>query len=228
MSSSNDLGEWYRRIPAITRVWFTCSIIFPLAVALNIVYMHQLLLIINPIIKHFEIWRLLTSVFVYFLGLKYLVKLYFLYQYSSRLETDTFSDRPADYIFCLTFLWICNIIVGLTFSMPILMISMIMSVVYIWCQLNQQIIVSFWFGMKFKAMYLPWALLIFNWIVNKSFKEDFFGIIIGHLYYFLIFKYPRDFGGARLIRTPTFLYVYLINNKKEICELYFYISLFSE
>ena len=33
------------------------------------------------------------------------------------------------------------------------------------------------------------------------------GIVIGHLYFFLVFKYPQDFGGAEILRTPSFLYV---------------------
>ena len=31
------------------------------------------------------------------------------------------------------------------------------------------------------------------------------GILIGHLYYFLMFKYPQDFGGPSLLSTPEFL-----------------------
>ncbi|CAF3884430.1 unnamed protein product [Adineta steineri] len=214
MSGSNDLGQWYKSIPPITRVWFTASIVVPLAVALQIVDSGQLLLYIYPIIKHFEIWRLLTAVLVHRLGLKYLVKLYFLYEYSSRLETSTFNDRPADYVFCLTFLWLCNIIVGFILPMPGLMVSMVMCVVYIWCQLNKEVIMSFWFGTQFKAMYMPWVILLFNWIVNGSFQEDFCGIVIGHLYYFLVFKYPRDFDGVRLLQTPKFLYRYFPNKRR--------------
>ena len=30
--------------------------------------------------------------------------------------------------------------------------------------------------------------------------------MVGHLYFFLMFKYPQDFGGASLLSTPQFLY----------------------
>jgi derlin-1 len=33
------------------------------------------------------------------------------------------------------------------------------------------------------------------------------GIVVGHLYFFLVFKYPQDFGGANFLKTPSFLYV---------------------
>ena len=32
------------------------------------------------------------------------------------------------------------------------------------------------------------------------------GILIGHMYFFLMFKYPQDFGGPSLLSTPDFLY----------------------
>ena len=51
------------------------------------------------------------------MGFNYLISLFFIYQYSSRLETSTFSGKPADYVFCLFFLWICNIIGGSILSL---------------------------------------------------------------------------------------------------------------
>jgi derlin-1 len=55
MSGSNDLGQWYNSIPRITRVWFTGSIIIPVAAALKVVYPGQLLLVANLIIKDFQV-----------------------------------------------------------------------------------------------------------------------------------------------------------------------------
>jgi len=55
MSISNDLGQWYRSIPKVTRVWFTSSIVVSLAARLGLVRPQNLLLFINPIIKHFQV-----------------------------------------------------------------------------------------------------------------------------------------------------------------------------
>lgn len=41
-----------------------------------------------------------------------------------------------------------------------LMDPMIMSILYIWCQLNKDTIVSFWFGMRFKVFALFFHLFI--------------------------------------------------------------------
>lgn len=79
--------------------------------------------------------------------------------------TEHFVRKPADYLFMLLFNWICCVIVALIGDVLVLMDPMVMSVLYVWCQLNKDVIVSFWFGTRFKAMYLPWVLLGFNMII---------------------------------------------------------------
>ncbi|KAF1426291.1 Derlin-1, partial [Spheniscus mendiculus] len=76
------------------------------------------------------------------------------------LFTGAFDGRPADYMFMLLFNWICIVL---------LMIPLIMSVLYVWAQLNRDMIVSFWFGTRFKACYLPWVILGFNYIIGGSY-----------------------------------------------------------
>lgn len=45
----------------------------------------------------------------------------------------------------------------LHFPFQLLMIPMIMSVLYVWAQLNRDMIVSFWFGTRFKVRCIGWA-----------------------------------------------------------------------
>lgn len=85
---------------------------------------------------------------------------------------------------------------------------MVLSVLYVWCQLNREMIVSFWFGSRFKAMYLPWVLFGFNVILSNGGLLSLFGILIGHLYFFLKFTYPQELGGANLLETPRFIKSY--------------------
>lgn len=80
-----------------------------------------------------------------------------------------------------------------------------MTVLYIWCQLNKEVIVNFWFGTSFKAMFLPWVLFAFNFIINGRGMLDIIGIIIGHLFFFLSYQYPIEFNGASFLKTPSFL-----------------------
>lgn len=215
--ASNDIGDWYRGIPRITKYWFTGSVVVPIAARFGLLNAHWLILVFELVVYRFQIWRPLTAVLFYPIsgprGFHYLINLYFLYSYSIRLETGIFDGRPADYVFMLFFNWLCLVIIGFVADLMLLMDPMILSVLYVWCQLNKDMVVQFWFGTRFKAMYLPWVLLAFNMIVGGGGVQELLGIIVGHLYFFLMFKYPQDFGGVRLLHTPQFLYKYFPNRR---------------
>ena len=83
-----------------------------------------------------------------------------------RLETGIFAGRPADYAFMLGFVWLCSCIIAVLMSIPYLMDPLVLSVLYVWCQLNKDQIVNFWFGTQFKAMYLPWVLFAFKLVIS--------------------------------------------------------------
>ncbi|VDL60068.1 unnamed protein product [Hymenolepis diminuta] len=93
---------------------------------------------------------------------------------------------------------------------------MVLSVVYVWCQLNKDVFVTFWFGTRFRAVYFPWVLVVFNLILRGGFQcidfaTDFSatmeltGIFVGHVYYFFAHQYPLEYGGAQFLKTPGFL-----------------------
>ncbi len=142
------------------------------------------------LLTFFQFWRPLTALFYYPLrasnGFQFLINLYFLYNYSLNLETGEFQGRPADYIFMLTFNWLSAVVIGLLMNVMFLMDPMVLSVLYVWCQLNKDVIVTFWyikkglfsnlfqlliflfdfrFGTKFKAWYLPWVLFGFKMVI---------------------------------------------------------------
>ena len=45
---------------------------------------------------------------------------------------------------------------------------LVMAILYTWCYVNKDTIVSFYFGTSFPAMYLPWALLGFNILLGGT------------------------------------------------------------
>ena len=49
-------------------------------------------------------------------------------------------------------------------------------------------------------------MIIFHFIVENGGMMELCGILVGHMYFFLMFKYPQDFGGPSLLSTPDFLY----------------------
>ncbi|KAK3086143.1 hypothetical protein FSP39_014209 [Pinctada imbricata] len=204
--ASNDIGDWYRGIPMMTKYWFTGSVVVPIVARFGLLNPAWLFLHWESFIYKFQFWRPLTALLYYPIsgprGFHFLLNLYFLYSYSSRLETGIFLGKPAEMLFMLMFNWI---------SLTLLMDPMVLSVLYVWCQLNKDMVVSFWFGTRFKAMYLPWVLFAFNLIIGQGGLMELVGIIVGHLYFFLMFKYPQDFGGARLLSVPSILYKYFPN-----------------
>lgn len=53
-------------------------------------------------------------------------------------------------------------ILSLLLDIWLLMLPLIMSVVYVWCQLNKDTVIPFWFGIQFKVneCYVTWAGLV--------------------------------------------------------------------
>lgn len=41
--------------------------------------------------------------------------------------------------------------------------------------------------------------------------QELVGIIVGHTYFFLMYKYPQEMGGPQLIQTPQILLVFLLD-----------------
>lgn len=214
---SNDIGDWYRGIPQFTRYWFTGVVGLSLLGRFGIFSPMTLILEYYAVVYHFQIWRPFTSAVYYPItpqtGFHFLILLYFLYSYSSRLETGVFDGRPADYLFMLLFNWFVLVLVGLAANIMLLLDPMIMGALYVWCQINRDQIVQFWFGTQFKAAYLPWILLAFNLITRGSYLPDLVGILVGHLYFFLMFKYPQDFGGRQFLSTPSIFYKWFPNRR---------------
>jgi len=54
-------------------------------------------------------------------------------------------------------------------------------------------------------MYLPWVLFAFNVMLSNGGMMSLFGILIGHLYFFLKFTYPQELGGTSFLETPSFI-----------------------
>ena len=144
------MQDWFKSLPLFTRYWFGLTIAFTLLGRFGILSAGWLVLVWEYFIHSFHLWRPVTALFFYPLtpqtGFHFLINLYFLYNYSIRLETGVFEGRPADYAFMLLFNWVCCVIVALAMNIPFLMDPMVLSVLYVWCQLNKDQIVSFWFG----------------------------------------------------------------------------------
>lgn len=181
---------------------------------------------------NFEIWRFFTN-FIFFgdFSFPFLIQLYLLVTYSSRLEKNPFPSgggthegTTADYVWMMVLggltMSLCNILFAtldppvatmtgeLLYSRwPAMAPSMVFMILYLWSKRNPLAIAGF-FGFKFQAFYLPWVFLVFHVLVGASIEKDLLGIAAGHLYYFLLEELPyteTPMRGKHLITTPQWL-----------------------
>jgi len=204
-----DVGDWFKSLPMFTRYWFGGTVAVSLLGRFGLLPPQLLVLVYELFVNKFQIWRPITALFFYPIspqtGFHFLINLYFLVNYSKLLETGVYASAPADYATMLLMNWGLSVVSALFMNMSVLMDPMVLSVLYIWCQLNKDVIVSFWFGTQFKAMYLPWVLFGFNMIISGGGVAELMGILVGHMYFFMKYQYPLQYGGQPLISTPAFL-----------------------
>ncbi|KAI9342768.1 derlin-1-like protein [Zopfochytrium polystomum] len=205
----DELTDWFSSIPPVTRALFTTSLGISIAAGVGIISPSYLYLAWPLVYRKFEIWRLITSFFWMPVGFPYLTTLYFLYNYSWQLETTLFSNRRSDYVFYLIFTFIAILPPAIILKRFILLETLVVALLYVWAMANKHTEVSFFFGLRFKAMYLPWVWLVFDFLSGSTDPTGkLIGIAVGHLYYFLDKIYPEQNGGRKLLVTPQFLVNY--------------------
>lgn len=72
-----------------------------------------------------------------------------------------------------------------------------MVITYVWSRYFSAQTVSFLFGIRFKARYLPLALLAMDAIMGGNVVGGIMGIVIGHLYWFLKEEWPSGYWWTR-------------------------------
>ena len=134
-----------------------------------------------------------------------LMHLYMLYVNSRSLEEGHFVNRRADYVFFVLLTMLLLDVITVYMELPIMTDAFGMAVTYLYSMSRAEDMVTFMFGMTFKAMYLPWVLLVFNMAMGGSPLMLLIGIAVGHMYYFLDVVYPSQNGGRKVLVTPTII-----------------------
>lgn len=57
---------------------------------------------------------------------------------------------------------------------------------------------------RFQALYFPWVLVAFDFLMGGFPLPEILGIFVGHIYFFLEYIYPTT-GGIRILKTPQIL-----------------------
>ncbi|KAI9592167.1 Der1-like family-domain-containing protein [Syncephalis fuscata] len=187
------------------RTWFLASLAVPVIARFGIVQPYWLVFIWSPIVKQFQLWRLVTPFFYNKLGFNLLMNLYFIHQHSMELETVTFAGRPADYAFFLIFCGITSLTGAVLLDLVVLSDALVLAIIHYWSLRNSERVVSFMFGMRFKAKYLAAVLMGFELLTSGGLPiTSLVGAASAQAYHYLMDILPAR-GGRRWLTTPALL-----------------------
>jgi Derlin-2/3 len=215
-----DLLAFYWDLPPVTRAYLTGATALTVACSMDIVSPFQLYFNARQVARG-ELWRLVTN-FLFFgpLGVDFLFHMFFVIRYCRSLEEGSFSQRSADFAWCLLFgmaallalsPWfnmmffasrcvITSIDCGsscwtassfiLSCSLAFSFCSLTFMLVYLWAKRNPQLQISLLGLLAFNAPYLPWVLLAFSGLLGHDILSDALGITVGHFYYYFEDVWP--------------------------------------
>jgi hypothetical protein len=83
-------------------------------------------------------------------------------RYGQALEQTTFFGRTADFVFMILFGAALLLPISFFLNLPVLGMSLIMMIIYVWSRKNPNVTMSFMFGLRFQSFYFPWVLVGFN------------------------------------------------------------------
>jgi len=204
--------EWFKSLPLVTRYWFGATMIVTLSANFGVIEPKQIMYYWPYIKDKFEVWRLLTP-FCYVGPFEFntLISAYMLVQFSKQYETGGpfntgAGGGTADYAFCLIFGMITILITYAISPLPLSPIfcrNLIYYVLYVWSKRHPTSQANIW-GFPVAAIYLPFAYLALTVFMGSSWMDMLHGLVIGHVYYFLVDVVPMVYG-KEIITTPKFL-----------------------
>lgn len=157
--------------------------------------------------NRFQIWRPITAgLFRGGLSFGFLFDIVFFYRFCKRLEEDAYQGKRAQFVWTVAIMWVVLTVAAIFLKFYIFGECISMAIIYLWSQLFKDEIVSFFFGVRVKAMYFPWAMLAFGVLTGRPSFEKLVGIVVGHVIFFLEYVYPEASGVTIIPRPPQFLH----------------------
>eukprot|EP01086_Lenisia_limosa_P003944 TRINITY_DN1876_c0_g1_i1.p1 TRINITY_DN1876_c0_g1~~TRINITY_DN1876_c0_g1_i1.p1 ORF type:complete len:298 (+),score=19.90 TRINITY_DN1876_c0_g1_i1:134-895(+) len=201
-----SLEAWFQSIPPVTKYLFLATIgitlcanysIGPLTFA-NLYWDVQLLW------EKFHFWRLVSPFFIHGLGMSFLIDLFYLYTYSKSLEEEKYQGLTASYVYHVLLLSLGCLFAATFMKLPYLGHMFIMTIVYVWSRTWPEANASFFFGIKFKAKFLPFVLLVANVMLGQSPINDIIAILVGH-FFFVCHSIIPDLYGIDVTKPPIWI-----------------------
>ncbi|SOV83746.1 derlin-1 [Plasmodium sp. gorilla clade G3] len=203
-----QLSDILGNVPLITRLYLILSFALMVLCSLDIISPLSLYLNWNLVLREHQYWRLITC-FLYFgsFGIHFFWDVYVLIYYCSSLEEVTFRNNSADFLWMI--ILSCCMLLGVSymFGGVYFYSSCIINVItYIWSKNNSTTRLTILF-FTIRASYLPWALTLLSLIVDYNSNDNFFGILVGHIYFFFtsIFPHMPIAKNTNIFKTPRIL-----------------------
>nr|XP_016455956.1 PREDICTED: derlin-1-like [Nicotiana tabacum] len=201
-------AEFYKSLPPISKAYGTACLLLTTACQLGLCHPVHIALLYQPLISHFQVWRLITNfLFLGKFSINFGIRLLMIARYGVQLENGPFQRRTADFLWMMIFGAFTLLVLSAIpfFSSPFLGISLVFMLLYVWSREFPDANINIYGLVTLKAFYLPWAMLCLDVIFGSSIMPDLLGIIAGHLYYFLTVLHPLA-TGRNFLKTPMWVH----------------------
>jgi len=202
-----SIEEWYKSLPPLTRCWFTGSVITAVLITTGIPPAFYLSLDWTQVLKHLQIWRLITCFFVFGkLGIGWLFSVYLIVQYFRALELNHYPGIRgcAELLFITGFCVTTILILAYFYTSIFPSITLLSAFIYIWSRRDphQPIVI---YGFTFQRWHLPAIMIAIQIVMGNVPFDPIFGILVGHLWLFLSEIIPRVYN-KNIITIPEWWY----------------------
>jgi len=189
-----------KRLPPVTRVLLVTFVVVTLLVRMDVFKLSLLCLSFDALFRDFQLWRLLTNVFIHGLNVPFILNMLSLFKYGAHLERTHFNST-ADYVWFLILGGAALNCAGLWLQWSNVGCSMVFMIITYWAWKNPSRQLEYWFGISFQAKFFPLALLALNMLLGSAALPMVIGILTALAYAFLKEQNPSN----PLLKTPKFL-----------------------
>ncbi|CAN8067128.1 unnamed protein product [Agarophyton chilense] len=199
-----DMKSFIMDIPPVTRTLFIAMFSCTVLTGLKLFPIQPFALLWIRVVEAMQVWRIpLSFLHMGSLGVGFLIRMYFLYTYSRQLESGVFFGRPANYAWFLTtvgfFVSVISILIPSYFNGS----ALLTAIIHLWGKHATSVTVSLYGFLSIPAKYLSLSMIFIDLIRTGSIPyTDVFGLLGGHIYYFLDSVYPGMPGGRQVISVP--------------------------
>lgn len=201
---AESFEAWWDNLGIITKFCLVVSFLCTCAFSFQLVPPQYLFIDFSAMLWQLQIWRPLTATF--FLGkfgFPWLMALAMLVMNVKRHEDEDFVGRKGDMVWMMLLICAFLHLLALLMGMQLISFAFIMAITWVWCKRHPDAQLSIYM-FAFKAIYFPWALMLFHLIMNMSIVDDIVGIVGGHIFVLIADILPRTHN-INLVKTPGFI-----------------------